>query len=523
MIVNNENKLIELIKNKKTLPAIKESIEKKQIEWEQWDFFFKDTLFYLINENTSFEIIRFIIEQHQQQQDINYTDIVFHAINCNNFKVAKLLLLKYGISIESLNEKYKNIIEYLRDAETLDSKKLSFIFSNANDMTLINNEVLCKLIELRDFKLLKDIFHYNFMNYHFLKNILHILNIYKNKTPLSDVQLKKKIFINKININKRLKDGDTTPLMYAVKGADMNDTNTEALELLMEYSKKSGMVLNLNETYRNNNYPLLYATNTNEYCFEKLKLLLDYAKENNIVLEINRENDSGFFPLLNATDKNNTEMVRLLINYAKENNIILQINKRKIRRYYDSYPILNAIKHENMEMIKLLLDYAMEYHIPLNIDRNFYRCDKDNMKDYFEKYPLLNAVQHKNSEILKLFIEYAKVDPTIFRLYPYNFYKPLLLMLKLNRNVEFIKLLLEFATECHVIININGKDRFYEKTIYPLKLALKNNNTEVVKLLIDYAIKNNITLDLKNISPITEVTRNNNIEIAKLLMAYAKE
>jgi len=55
--------------------------------------------------------------------------------------------------------------------------------------------------------------------------------------------------------------------------------------------------------------PLLVAIiNKN---IEIVKLLIDYSNKNNIVLELNEQDYKGLYPLLFATKIKNTEMVQL--------------------------------------------------------------------------------------------------------------------------------------------------------------------------------------------------------------------
>jgi len=62
-------------------------------------------------------------------------------------------------------------------------------------------------------------------------------------------------------------------------------------------------------------------------------------------------------------------------------------------------------------------------------------------------------------------------------------------------------------------------------------MAIKNNNTEVVKWLIQYAIENNTILEIsRNSRPeliktnaLLWAIKNNNMDIVRLLLKYAKE
>jgi len=56
-----------------------------------------------------------------------------------------------------------------------------------------------------------------------------------------------------------------------------------------------------------------------------------------------------------------------------------------------------------------------------------------------------------------------------------------------------VKLLLDYANENNIIIDINRKNN---QGNFPLLLAIRGNSVEVVQLLIDYAKTHHITLDV---------------------------
>ena len=141
MIIENEEELIEFIKNK-NLNEIKNIFEKNQFNFKKLSYL-QNILLFLINENVSIYIIKYILEQQQQsikqkqqekerkeekkrpeqQQNINNIELLFYSIKCNNFKVAKLLLSTRGVKIENKNTDSKNVIEYLIEKKELDTKK----------------------------------------------------------------------------------------------------------------------------------------------------------------------------------------------------------------------------------------------------------------------------------------------------------------------------------------------------------------------------------------------------------------
>jgi len=128
-------------------------------------------------------------------------------------------------------------------------------------------------------------------------------------------------------------------------------------------------------------------------------------------------------------------------------------------------------------------------------------------------YPFLEAVNIKNYE-LGLNILYKNNKEMYF----HN------LFLKLINKVNFeaVKLLIEYANKNNIILELNAKDKDGK---YPLLEVIKVKNFELVTLLIEYADKNGIILNLNKKNedkyPLLEVIKNNNIEMIKLLMEYA--
>ncbi|KAL6626038.1 ankyrin, partial [Neocallimastix sp. 'constans'] len=87
------------------------------------------------------------------------------------------------------------------------------------------------------------------------------------------------------------------------------------------------------------------------------------------------------------------------------------------------------------------------------------------------------------------------------------------------------KLLINYANNnSNIILNINEKDK---NENYPLLKAVILNDIEIVKLLMDYATRNNHILEINDknedgYTPIFGVMDNNNFEIFKMLVNYAK-
>jgi len=269
-MVYSEEEIIEIIKYKE-LKEIKEIFKENNLKKEQLNYL-KNVAKYLIEENFSFDKIKFIIEQQQQhcqkhQQSINNTELLFHFIDCNNYETAKLLL-NIGTRITNRNTESKNIIEYLIEKRKLDSKKLLFILNIVKDASLMTSDVLCKIIRLNEPIYIKEILHYKYFDTSF---ILNLLFDYKNKTKLSKKELQN--IVNNLNqgiikINNKTKDGN-----YLIFEA-INNNNIEIVKLLIKYANKNRIILELNEKDMNGNTPILEAIKMNY--IEIVKLLMKY-------------------------------------------------------------------------------------------------------------------------------------------------------------------------------------------------------------------------------------------------------
>lgn len=472
MIINNENELIEQIKFK-TKNEIKEIFSNTNLKPEPLNHF-QQTLLYLVGINASFDLINFILMQQQQQQQqqpvIDNTESLFVSIENSNFNVATLLL-NHGTPIDGKNSKSENIVEYLVGKHKLDFKRLSFILGCKNDASLITSKVLCRLIELKDLALIKEIFN---TSYYSLSLIVDLLLLYKKRTPFSNEALQKLLVTSRqaiTAINEKTKTGHY-PLLEAVSTNDIkmvkvlvdyaeeknlrlttqnklmlnvfqqNPMEMEIAQLLMDYANKNNILLDVNEKDSLGAYPLFYAVHSGEV--ERAQLLMAYANTNNILLNINDKISNGNYPLLWATRKNDTRMVRLLIDYANYHHIVLAVNEKNDDK---DYPLLWATQKNNTTVVQWIMDYAMENAILLSMN------DVEN--DGF--YPFLLATKNDNMEMVRRFIDYADKNK---------------LVLSIN--------------EC----NINGD--------YPLLHAAKNNNEDMLRLIVDYAKRNKIPLKLED-------------------------
>jgi len=98
-----------------------------------------------------------------------------------------------------------------------------------------------------------------------------------------------------------------------------------------------------------------------------------------------------------------------------------------------------------------------------------------------------------------------------------------------NNNINIFKLIIDYADKQNIILNINDKNERGNSLIF-VAIVESVNNSEYVKLIIDYANKQNIILNIndknkKGYSNTFAATANNvnNSEVVKLLMNYADD
>lgn len=94
---------------------------------------------------------------------------------------------------------------------------------------------------------------------------------------------------------------------------------------------------------------------------------------------------------------------------------------------------------------------------------------------------------------------------------------PLLLAVR-NDDAETINLIMDYANRNDIILNINEKDN---TGAYPLLLAINKNNIHIIKQLIDYSVKKDVILNINE----SDINDNSiiNTSILELLNRYGNE
>jgi len=284
----------------------------------------------------------------------------------------------------------------------------------------------------------------------------------------------------------------------------------------MAYAKEANMFLDVNKKDRFGNYPVIYGIKNKN--FELVHMLIDYANEHNVILKIACD-DMIIIDIIHDIyfiDKNITNIFKLLTIYTKKYDILCDIGC-----FYDEYKyelLINMIKDNDIKFIKFL----KKYNIVLKL---YQRCSYCN--DCSDDTPILYAIKNNNIEMIRLLIDYALENNISLEINEYNHNKdtPLLAACS-NNTIEIVKLLIDYANENNIKININQTNCNGNNPIY---YALKENNIVILELLIDYADKNNIILkcfegdrtgnNLSNVILYSAI-KENSIELVRMLIAY---
>ncbi|OUM66129.1 hypothetical protein PIROE2DRAFT_59578 [Piromyces sp. E2] len=448
---------------------------------------------------------------------------LLYAIKENNIEIMELLMeyitKMYSISI--LNKKWygEYPLLYALKENNRDAVKLFMTYANKNNVILEINDYGKKLLlntiinKNKNIEMVKLFVAYakenninigvneNYYNDLYLHSLLH-------NTLSTTIEISKLIrYSKKNNYGVKINDiayDEEYPLLYATK---LN--NTKLVQLLIDYSKENTIDLQLNKKDEEGNSPFLYACSFNNT--KIVQLLMEYANETHIFLDINLINDQNQYPLFLAIQKKNIELVQLIINYADENNIILKFlfEQWEITEIYD-------INKTIIEIFNLLLIYTKKHHIQSHI-YYFYHT--------FQFEIIMKMIKNNDARIIKFLKEYniiLDLNVSSSRWWSDEEYEndiPISYAIKKD-NIEMIKILMDYARENNIHLNL------YHKT--PLIIACSGNKTEIVRLLLDFSSENNSDLfindfDQDNKTPIFYAIEENNTEIVKMLIDYAQK
>ena len=336
----------------------------------------------------------------------------------------------------------------------------------------------------------------------------------------------------KLNINKKDERGNY-PILCCCRR-----NNIEVAKLLIHYADINNVKLTINEKNKNGGYPLLLNFEYN-YGNELFQLLIDYANKNNIELDITSKDNDGDYPLLWSTVYNNIEKTKIIFDYANKNNLILTINERDINNMFSKLFYIfqlrqihheikiNSVSEINSEIIELYYKKKNENKLNIIYSENSEIKKRFDKFSPFNEIELINAIQNENRvkarTIMNSVIENTAKLNINGKDEKGNY--PLLCCSRRN-NVEMIKLLIQYADKNNIILTINEKNYIGG---YPVLLNFEYNyNTELLQLLIDYANRNNIVLDIISEDnggdyPLLWSTIYNNTEKIKMMFDYAEK
>jgi len=412
---------------------------------------------------------------------------------------------------ENVIRKIKEIIQWNGS-----SKLERFIYEN--NFTSINlsnfNEILIYAIkvnasvEIIQFILNKQ--HNKNLNLNFFNN--------KNETPLllaiseNNFEIANLLIKNKADINYMVKNYEIVDVLFKE-----NQLNTRNLKFILNNGlNEKNITLNLIEkliVLKKNDFLEIIFVHYNKYNFFFVNTFLNFYKNKTTL------SDQELLRLM-PKEKNKLEVKEDMYKtaYSSKNwkafRILFENDGSNDAVYLNrilKYNLLEcAIKSNNYNFVKKVLRYVMNLTKPLDLTNH-------------HTTPSMTLYSNNNNNN-------NSITPNLcFTIFCHGINKitnmeiyPFLEAVKQN-NIEIVELLINFANTYGIIININDRDEWWGN--YPLLEAIKQNNVSMVKLLIDYdrkiwakEIKRKI--DLKN-CPLLEGIKHNNIDIVKLLFDYA--
>jgi len=407
-----------------------------------------DLLIFAIENQPRLKMIKYIISQYStlnyfiMKDGIIYTTPLSLAIYNENFMIADELLrnkadLNYPIFNLNFFDSYENAFDFLYKRKLCNQKRLIYIFNNNIHIT---PTIIYQLIYNNELKILTLMFQYYLFNNLF---ILEFLSISKNRKPLSDRQLRKKIEKerNKIKFNSS---------MY--EKAIINGFYHVFIVLLDNDHRGSNLVLNdifkvlhskgfdrEKQVFQNNIKKYLYLSNSS-LCQELLINLDNIPEKRKAVLEKIRNND-----------------VKALKTYLENNKIMFfGLN------CYENDILIDSIENDvSYEMIEFILNYYKTLNY-VNFNGQY-------------KTPLLLTISKNNFKLANLLLKkHAHINYTIN---------------KENKQNLFYYL-------CHYNM-INKKNVMYvirngiDISFYAINLLMKNSSTSILKIIYRHYIFNN--------------------------------
>ncbi len=325
-----------------------------------------------------------------------------------------------------------------------------------------------------------------------------------------------------------------TELFIKIILTEMKNNNSNEEHKTSEYDHISNQNPMTCQIYNNGyniqylNYILNIAIKNDNYHFSKYLIENEYYSLS--VSDINSPDIKGEYLIFNALNFSKKKIFKNLIKHGANCNMM--DNNR--------CPLLLKAMEVKPSFIKYIL-----YHPDINL-----KC-----KDNYENYPFLKAIQQNNLYLIMLLLKHSILTKTIIDINEANKLGMDSLYMAISKNDSIIvKLLIEYANEHHIILNVNGNndnnkenssfkeevlykltydkpddtEKIIEMKKYPLQKAVSKNNTEIVQLLIDYSKTNHIVLNInltnhKEKHIFEEAIINSNTKVFDLLINYAHD
>jgi len=212
------------------------------------------------------------------------------------------------------------------------------------------------------------------------------------------------------------------------------------------------------------------------------------------------------------------EKVKAILDHGHKNHVVFDVNEEYIfekhQKKIKGNLLIAALYTVNRAMIQLLLEYAEQHHMLLEINKNFTpKCHHHHHHHYHELKQEGNSlffalILSKNIDIVKLLLDYAERHQMTFEVNNKFIMENAtgkiegnaLIAAICTENLEMIKLGMDYAENHHVLFEINEKFILedYKTKIMgnSLIVAISSNNLDIIQLLIAYADRHNLLFEL---------------------------
>jgi len=492
-------------------------------------------LIYALENDASFNIIKFILK-YGNYENLNNTFThdngmkipLFITVSKNNFELSDFFIDNYEADVNYNNGE---IIDYLKNSNTLNRKNLNYLLKHGFINEKINSVIICDSSSIFKNDILKDIYNHFIFDNDFILMLLE--RFYKNKTEISKEKLEDLMYKekSKIIINDQLyqqayqsKNYDLIKLLYC---CDLSNDNilfricfkynliecslkTKDIDFIQSVFSVVGIYFESIFSKKN----ILLAIQDNS--LKTPKFLIKAALNALPTIPKNEKEDSD-----SNSKKNYTNYLNYIINilikvkclplikYIVEEEYKDEINLNAMD-IHGEYPLIIAAYSDDIDIFGYLLDQEIDGNIKnsyghslifIAIENNIsfveYLLLKNptiniNVEDSNKMTPLDYAINENNVNLLNMLLDYS-----IHYSIKINFYKkdingnhPLLKAI-IQEKKEIISILINYGIKNKIDININGKNNNND---YPLSKAIYKKDDATVSLILQYGQKNKIDL-----------------------------